>query len=198
MKAQCHSFTGIHEAIKSPVGCGTSPCQWRRRTRSGPACYGRGGTEPKLAALAGWSLPHRPRRGVMGGSQHRTRGRQSRLLVAAIKLQLARNMVDHTVACSSPNSCFRGYPRAGLRRDLGAIVSFLDNRGSVTRSAQHLGVHRNTVQARLRPGWELGVRLDDPSRVFTIQIVHNGLASSRPLSATAPPTPSNKRGESSC
>lgn len=49
-----------------------------------------------------------------------------------------------------------------------AVVAYLASRGSISRSAELLGVHRNTLQARVRRAEELGVPLSDPSQVLSL------------------------------
>ncbi|MEV7283445.1 helix-turn-helix domain-containing protein [Streptomyces sp. NPDC093252] len=59
---------------------------------------------------------------------------------------------------------------------LATLRVFLESGGSVTSAAQTLGVHRNTVGARLRQVRELlGVDLDDPSRRLALQLACRAL-----------------------
>lgn len=50
---------------------------------------------------------------------------------------------------------------------IAAVVAFLSSRGSISRAAEMLGVHRNTVQMRVRRAEELGLPLSDPDRVLS-------------------------------
>ena len=50
---------------------------------------------------------------------------------------------------------------------IAAVVAFLSSRGSISRAAEMLGVHRNTVQVRVRRAEELGLPLSDPDRVLS-------------------------------
>lgn len=52
-----------------------------------------------------------------------------------------------------------------------AVVTFLSARGSVSRAAEMLGVHRNTLQTRLRRADELGVPLADPTEVLSVHML---------------------------
>lgn len=55
------------------------------------------------------------------------------------------------------------------------IIAYLDCAGSMTAAAAVLGVHRNTIQLRLRHGAELGVQLDDPDRVLSTHLMLSAL-----------------------
>lgn len=61
---------------------------------------------------------------------------------------------------------------AGL---IDAVVAFLSHRGSTSAAAEHLGVHRNTLQARLRRAEDLGVRLSDPDDVLPTHMLLSAL-----------------------
>ena len=50
---------------------------------------------------------------------------------------------------------------------IAAVVAYLSSRGSISRAAETLGVHRNTVQARVRRAEELGLPLADPDKVLS-------------------------------
>lgn len=52
-----------------------------------------------------------------------------------------------------------------------AVVTFLSARGSVSRAAEILGVHRNTLQARIRRAEDLGIPLADPSEVLSVHML---------------------------
>lgn len=61
-----------------------------------------------------------------------------------------------------------------------AVVTFLAARGSVSKGAELLGVHRNTMQARIRRAEELGVSLSDPDAVLPLHIVLAAVARRSP------------------
>lgn len=56
-----------------------------------------------------------------------------------------------------------------------AVVAYLDCAGSVAGAADRLGVHRNTMQARLRRAAQLGVRLDDPDLLLSTHLLLTAL-----------------------
>ena len=60
-----------------------------------------------------------------------------------------------------------------------ALRAYLSARGSISHAATALGVHRNTVQARLRRAEELGVSLDDPEEVLPTHMLLAALARRR-------------------
>ncbi|MGP3534772.1 PucR family transcriptional regulator [Microbacterium sp. RD1] len=54
---------------------------------------------------------------------------------------------------------------------IGAVLAYLDCAGSVVGAAERLGIHRNTMQARLRRAAELGLRLDDPDQLLPTHLL---------------------------
>ena len=50
---------------------------------------------------------------------------------------------------------------------IAAVVGYLSSRGSISRAAETLGVHRNTVQARVRRAEELGLPLGEPDKLLS-------------------------------
>lgn len=52
-----------------------------------------------------------------------------------------------------------------------AVLAYLDAAGSGTSAALRLGVHRNTLQGRLRRAAELGVSLDRPELVLPVHLL---------------------------
>ena len=56
-----------------------------------------------------------------------------------------------------------------------AVRTYLDHRGSISGAAAELGVHRNTLQTRLRRAEELGVRLSDPNEVLPTHMLMTAL-----------------------
>jgi hypothetical protein len=68
-----------------------------------------------------------------------------------------------------------------------SVVAYLDCAGSATAAAERLGVHRNTLNIRLRRAEALGVQLDQPEELLSTHL----LLAALDLSALpAPPTPS--------
>lgn len=63
------------------------------------------------------------------------------------------------------------------------LFAFLSARGSVSQTASALGVHRNTVQSRLRRGEELGVLLNDPAAVLPTHMILAALLRRRNVEA---------------
>lgn len=61
-----------------------------------------------------------------------------------------------------------------------AVVGYLSCRGSVSGAARLLGVHRNTLQTRLRRAEELGVSLSEPEQLLATHMLLTGLAGRRP------------------
>lgn len=55
------------------------------------------------------------------------------------------------------------------------IIAYLDCAGSMTAAAAVLGIHRNTIQLRLRHAAELGVHLDDPERLLPTHLMLSAL-----------------------
>ncbi len=52
-----------------------------------------------------------------------------------------------------------------------SILAYLDHGGSTTAAARALGVHRNTLQARLRRAEELGIRLGEPDATLPLHLL---------------------------
>lgn len=59
-----------------------------------------------------------------------------------------------------------------------SVVAYLAHRGSISRAAESLGVHRNTLQSRLRRAEQLGVRLTDPRDVLGTHLTLEALRNS--------------------
>lgn len=60
-----------------------------------------------------------------------------------------------------------------------AVVTYLAARGSVSGAAELLGVHRNTIQARIRRAEELGVPLGSPDAVLSTHMLLASVLRSR-------------------
>ncbi|MCS5721505.1 helix-turn-helix domain-containing protein [Herbiconiux sp. CPCC 203407] len=58
---------------------------------------------------------------------------------------------------------------------IATVVSYLDCAGSVTAAAEHLGVHRNTVQLRMRHAATLGVTLNHPEQLLSTHLLLSAL-----------------------
>ncbi|GAA1589302.1 helix-turn-helix domain-containing protein [Leucobacter aridicollis] len=61
-----------------------------------------------------------------------------------------------------------------------AVVTYLGARGSVSGAAELLGVHRNTIQTRIRRAEDLGVPLGDPAAVLSTHMLLASLLRSLP------------------
>ncbi|WP_309130770.1 helix-turn-helix domain-containing protein [Brevibacterium sp.] len=115
-------------------------------------------------------------------SSDRTRSKGSGpvLEFAAIPLGLAQGALPRELAVELARAMF-----PELLADVEAhviietIVALLDCRGSVSKAAQRLGVHRNTLHARLRRAGELGVPLGDPDSTLSLHLILTGLLSAR-------------------
>src|SRR3546814_19613528 len=62
-----------------------------------------------------------------------------------------------------------GDPHAG--EVVVAALAHLDCAGSVTAAADRLGIHRNTMQSRLRRAGHLGVRFADPEQLLPTHLL---------------------------
>ncbi|MDR5701129.1 helix-turn-helix domain-containing protein [Agromyces aerolatus] len=70
-----------------------------------------------------------------------------------------------------------------------AVVAYLGHAGSVTAAAESLGVHRNTLQLRLRRAVELGVRLDEPDQQLSTHLLLAVLDQHATTTTATTPTP---------
>lgn len=77
-----------------------------------------------------------------------------RLLPASLAEQLASVMMPELLADPAADEVME------------TVVAYLSCRGSVSGAATMLGLHRNTVQARIRRAEELGLSLSDPAEVL--------------------------------
>lgn len=62
---------------------------------------------------------------------------------------------------------------------IATVVTYLDCASSVSGAAERLGIHRNTLQLRLRRASELGVPLGDPERLLGIHLLFSVLERAR-------------------
>lgn len=69
---------------------------------------------------------------------------------------------------------------------IATVVAYLDCAGSATAAAERLGVHRNTLQLRLRRAAALGVHLDHPGELLSTHLL---LAALDPGSVPTSPSP---------
>lgn len=60
------------------------------------------------------------------------------------------------------------------------VLAYLDCGGSITLAAARLGVHRNTLQTRLRRAATLGIPLTDPAHTLTVHLLLAALSPSLP------------------
>lgn len=94
--------------------------------------------------------------------------------------RIARRLVGRALPASDAQALSRLYfPR--LVEDphcaelAAAVVAVLDCAGNASTAARRLGVHRNTIQARLRRAAELGVALDDPENLLAVHLLLDGI-----------------------
>lgn len=98
--------------------------------------------------------PRRPGTGSLVGFEDASSRLLDRFLPDDLALQLASAMLPELVADPAAEQL------------IAAVVAYLSNQGSITAAAAHLGVHRNTLQARIRRAEQLGVRLSPPEEVL--------------------------------
>jgi hypothetical protein len=121
----------------------------------------------------------------VAASVARDEGRPPFLPFEAIEPHLVSSMIDRNLAIRISTILFPRLLGALDAHELvKAVLVFLDCLGSVTLAAESLGVHRNTLQARLKRARELGVNLDEPNHVLAIHIALHGLASANELHPT--------------
>lgn len=101
-----------------------------------------------------------------------------RLLPAEDAIDLARTAYPRLLA--DPNA-------ADI---IATVVAYLDSAGSATAAAELLGVHRNTLQLRLRRAAALGLHLDRPGELLSTHLL---LAALDLVSLPPPPSPSADR-----
>ncbi|MFH9574100.1 helix-turn-helix domain-containing protein [Streptomyces sp. NPDC017454] len=140
----------------------------------------------RLVAGIGW-----PRQGSGGLADTLTEARNAARLAAAREF---RPSVEHTdelgvgrlLAAWQQSDITRAFAETALAplRDtahahlLTTLRVFLENGGSAAATARALGLHRNTVTARLRQVRErLGVALDDPGNRLALQMACRALTS---------------------
>lgn len=85
-------------------------------------------------------------------------------------------LLDRLLPASSAEGLLRGlFPRLiadpHARELAAAATAYLDCAGSVSRAATRLGVHRNTVQTRLRQAAALGLDLADPDAALGVHLL---------------------------
>ncbi len=78
-----------------------------------------------------------------------------RLIPASLASRLAEMLVPELLADPQSDEI------------IAAVVGYLTSRGSISRAAEVLGVHRNTVQARVRRAEELGLPLAEPDKLLS-------------------------------
>lgn len=78
-----------------------------------------------------------------------------RLIPASLASRLAEMLVPELLADPQSDEI------------IAAVVGYLSSRGSISRAAETLGVHRNTVQARVRRAEELGLPLGEPDKLLS-------------------------------
>jgi DNA-binding PucR family transcriptional regulator len=75
------------------------------------------------------------------------------------------------------------------------VLAVLDCGGSLSQASQRLGVHRNTVLARVARARQLGLAFDDPAQRLALHVLCYALASLGEAGADpASPPPRGERG----
>lgn len=70
---------------------------------------------------------------------------------------------------------------------IATVVAYLDCAGSATAAAERLGVHRNTLQLRLRRAAALGVHLDQPGELLSTHLLLAALDVASVPTSPSPP-----------
>jgi len=94
-----------------------------------------------------------------------------KLLPEDLASQLARAMLPELL--DDPNA----------EELIDSVVAYLNCRGSASHAAKHLGLHRNTIQARVRRAEELGVSLALPEELLSTHMLLSAISRSRHRSA---------------
>lgn len=87
----------------------------------------------------------------------------SRLLDRLVPAELARRLAARLLPQLMED--------AAAQEIIEAVVTYLSARGSFSRAAELLGVHRNTLQARIKRAEQLGVPLGDPAEVLSAHML---------------------------
>lgn len=125
-------------------------------------------TEAATSAREAW---HAARMGVEGGAPV-----NAVVSYSAMLPHLPGRLMDPALASSIAEQIFpRLLADPGANAIIAAVLASLEHRGSTVAAAEELGVHRNTLQARLRRAQELGLDLSDPHSVLAIHLVLSGL-----------------------
>jgi hypothetical protein len=66
------------------------------------------------------------------------------------------------------------------------VLAVLDCGGSLSQASQRLGVHRNTVLARVARARQLGLAFDDPSQRLAIHVICHSVVMLGPVAAAGP------------
>ena len=144
----------------------------------------------KLAALGlrvGVSQPHE-------GEQHSAASVREAWLAArvatgspavlsfnAIEDALLPRLMPESLAAQLLSSLYPEFANDASAHDLSRTVrTYFDCQGSITVAAAKLGVHRNTLQQRLRRASELGLPLDDPGRTLALHLLLAAVAETKP------------------
>lgn len=99
---------------------------------------------------------------------------------ANVSLLLLKRLVPGELAERLAASLFpRLIADAAVDEIIEAVVIYLASRGSVSHAAKILGVHRNTMQSRIRRAEELGVPLNNADEVLAVHMLLAAIAQSR-------------------
>lgn len=99
-------------------------------------------------------------------------GSPSLLSFSEIEAALLPRLMPEALAAQLLASLYPEFAHDTSAHDLSRTVrTYLDCRGSITSASARLGVHRNTLQQRLRRASELGLPLDDPERTLALHLL---------------------------
>lgn len=127
--------------------------------------------DPNQAAVSAREAWHAARMGSIDGDPE-----SAVVSFASLLPHLPGRLIDPTLARSIAEQLYPALLSDSQSVQLSeAVVALLDHHGSATAAAAALGVHRNTLQSRLRRATELGIELQDPSVTLAIHLVLSGL-----------------------
>lgn len=108
-------------------------------------------------------------------ARQRVRGsvRESRIVnFQALPQRFGESIVDSNLATALLEAYYPEFMRAPVREQIAHAVTAVYRHGGTIKSAsEELGLHRNTLQSRLRQAGELGLPWDQPDRALTLQVL---------------------------